>query len=63
MLGGFGDGVGTFLGEDTFDGQPIVVRFLWTGISTDDLPLGAGVLDRRRRTWEVNWVMENTRLE
>ena len=47
VVGGFEDGVGTFIAGDTFDGRPILVRFIWSDI-TDDLPLGAGLLARRR---------------
>ncbi|HTE67127.1 MAG TPA: DUF1579 domain-containing protein, partial [Candidatus Binatia bacterium] len=28
VVGGFSNGVGTFLAEDTFNGQPILVRFV-----------------------------------
>ena len=31
VVGGFEDGIGTFIAEDTFDGQPILVRFLLVG--------------------------------
>ena len=30
MVGSFVDGVGTFYGDDTLDGKPIRLRFLWT---------------------------------
>ena len=64
VLGGFDErGVGTFLGEDTFDGQPIVVRFLWTGISPTTCRWEQAFSTDGGATWEVNWVMENTRLE
>ena len=49
VVGGFKDGIGTFIADDTFDGRPILVRFLWSDITDHDVPLGAGVLDRRRR--------------
>jgi hypothetical protein len=55
VIGGFEGDTGTFFGRDTFNGQPIKVRFRWNDVhgrrpwweqafSTDD---GA--------TWEVNW--------
>ena len=33
VVGGFKDGVGTFIGPDTFEGRPILVRFLWSDIT------------------------------
>ena len=48
VVGGFRDGVGTFIGPDTFEGRPILVRFLWSDITENDVPLGTGLLRRRR---------------
>ena len=62
VVGGFENGVGTFIAEDTFNGRPILVRFIWSDITDTHLPLGAVVLAGRRDTWEVNWVMESTRI-
>lgn len=58
MTGGFENGHGEFYGRETFDGKPVVVRFIWTvnaphsarweqAFSTDD---GA--------TWEINWTWD-----
>ena len=63
VVGRFKDGVGTFIGDDTFDGQPILVRFLWSDITADDMPLGAGFSPDDGATWEVNWIMASTRIE
>jgi hypothetical protein len=35
VIGGFENGVGTFVADDVFEGQPIKVRFLWSDISKD----------------------------
>jgi len=61
MVGGFDSGKGTFFADDTFNGTPIKVRFLWSAdpnrprweqaFSTD----GGG-------TWETNWIMDFTRV-
>jgi hypothetical protein len=37
MVGSFVDGVGTFYGDDTLDGRPIRLRFLWT-MAAPDVP-------------------------
>ena len=46
VVGGFADGVGTFIAEDTFDGRPILVRFVWSDITAD----AAAGSRRSRRT-------------
>ncbi|MFN8387036.1 MAG: hypothetical protein U0X92_11520 [Anaerolineales bacterium] len=63
VVGKFEKGVGTFIAEDTWEGKPLRVRFLWTQ-SQDGSPhweqafsLDAGA------TWETNWVMDFTRSE
>ncbi|HTW36084.1 MAG TPA: hypothetical protein VMD53_15805 [Rhizomicrobium sp.] len=49
MVGAFEDGVGTFHADDMFEGRAIKVRFLWSRIAPGVLPLGAGLLRRRRQ--------------
>lgn len=58
VVGRFDGNVGIFEGNDTFDGKPITVRFVWT-VS----PKGSKVIAKWRqafstdggKTWEVNW--------
>jgi hypothetical protein len=63
VVGGFRNGVGTFIGEDTFDGRPILVRFLWSDITATACRWEQAFSADGGATWEVNWVMESTRLE
>ena len=49
MRGGFKDGIGTFLADETFNDRPIKVRFRWSQITPDLGALGAGLLAGRRR--------------
>ncbi len=59
MVGGFEGSTGSFFAEDSFEGRPIHVRFLWT----------AGTLPRWEqafsedggRNWETNWTMAFSR--
>ena len=37
VVGGFVDGVGTFFADDTLDGRPVKIRFVWTRQSADAL--------------------------
>lgn len=58
MSGSFRDGIGTFFGDDEFNGKPIVVRFIWTPISTDRARWEQAFSPDGRRSWETNWIME-----
>ena len=60
--GSFKDGVGTFLGEDVFDGRPIRVRFLWSGITATSARWEQAFSADNGATWETNWVMEFERV-
>ena len=62
VVGRFVDGVGTFLAEDTLRGQPIIVRFLWSNITGNTCRWEQAFSPDGGKTWEVNWVMESTRI-
>jgi hypothetical protein len=62
VVGGFANGIGTFLAEDTFEGQPILVRFLWSGITQDTCRWEQAFSTDGGTTWEVNWIMASTRV-
>ncbi|MGD0144350.1 MAG: DUF1579 domain-containing protein [Rhizomicrobium sp.] len=61
MLGGFADGVGTFLADDSFEGRPIKVRFLWSRITPRSCRWEQAFSADEGRSWETNWVMDCTR--
>ena len=61
-MGGFDNGVGTFVAEDTFAGRPILVRFRWSGITPTTCRWEQAFSADGGATWEVNWVMESTRV-
>ncbi|MBX3529516.1 MAG: hypothetical protein KF849_02845 [Rhizobiaceae bacterium] len=58
-VGRFEDGRGVFLGDDVEAGQPVKVRFDWTGgerpVWEQSMSADGG------RTWEKNWVMRFSR--
>ncbi|HYE44973.1 MAG TPA: NIPSNAP family protein [Caulobacter sp.] len=60
--GGFKDGVGTFIGEDTFEGRPILVRFTWSKITADAAHWSQAFSPDNGKTWEVNWEMDFERV-
>jgi hypothetical protein len=61
VQGGFEDGVGTFLADDTLRGKPIKVRFQWSKITRTSARWEQAFSPDGGRTWEVNWMMEFTR--
>jgi hypothetical protein len=63
VVGGFVDGVGTFVGRDVFDGRPILVRFQWSGIAGPTPRWDQAFSEDDGATWEVNWVMDFARTE
>ncbi len=63
MVGRFTDGRGLFFGDDTHEGRPIRVRFLWSCIPgmpsrwEQAFSVDAGV------SWETNWTMTFRRVK
>ena len=49
VFGSFSGDVGIFEGDDTFEGRPIRMRFIWSGDHDSDPAVGAGLLGGRRR--------------
>ena len=55
--GRFEGGVGTFVGDDRFEGRPILVRFVWSDITGDTARWRQSFSDDGGATWELNWDM------
>ena len=63
VLGSFSGDCGYFLGEDTLDGRPILVRFVWTRVDTPTPRWEQAFSDDGGGAWETNWIMEFTPTE
>ena len=63
LFGSFDGDEGVFLGEDVFRGRPILVRFVWSGVTTSTPRWEQAFSDDGGMSWETNWVMDFTRLE
>jgi len=63
LFGHFDGEVGVFHGEDVFKGRPILVRFVWSGVTTSTPRWEQAFSDDGGRTWETNWVMDFTPAE
>ena len=61
VRGGFQNGVGTFMGDDTFDGKPIKVRFQWLDMTANSAVWEQAFSTDGGATWEMNWHMDLTR--
>jgi hypothetical protein len=62
VRGGFRDGVGTFVGDDTLNDRPIKVRFRWSEITPASAHWEQAFSPDGGTTWELNWVMWFTRV-
>jgi hypothetical protein len=60
VFGHFGGDTGVFHGEDVFRGRPVLVRFIWSGVTTSSPRWEQAFSDDGGRTWETNWVMDFT---
>lgn len=63
VVGAFDGAVGTFLADDTFEGRPITMRFIWRVNPGSHPTWEQAFSDDGGVTWETNWTMEFTRRE
>ena len=61
VRGRFHDGVGTFYADDTLDGKPIRVRFIWSKITPTSCQWEQAYSCDAGATWETNSIMNFTR--
>ena len=62
-VGEFKNGRGEFYNDDTFNGRPILVRFVITKITNDLYRFEQSFSDDAGKTWEVNWIAIDTRVK
>ncbi len=61
VVGRFSDGIGSFFADDTLNGIPIRVRFVWSHIAARSCRWEQAFSADGGATWETNWVMEFAR--
>ena len=61
LFGSFSGDTGVFEGTDTFEGRPILVRFIWSGVTTPTPRWEQAFSEDGGVTWQTNWVMDFTR--
>ncbi|MGQ0798552.1 MAG: hypothetical protein ACT4NL_00365 [Pseudomarimonas sp.] len=57
VVGAFEDGVGTFFADDTLNGVPIRVRFLWITVDPTAPRWEQAFSSDGGTNWETNWTM------
>jgi hypothetical protein len=60
-VGRFENGVATFYADDVCEGRPIKVRGVWSNITKRSFQWEQAFSPDGGRTWETNYVMEQTR--
>lgn len=59
--GHFTNGRGEFYDEEDFEGRPILVRYLWTRTDTSSPHFEQSYSADWGKTWEVNWMTDQTK--
>ena len=62
-IGEFNQGRGEFIDQETFNGRAILVRFVITPVSADACHFEQSFSDDGGKTWEVNWIADDTRIK
>jgi hypothetical protein len=56
QVGEFKNGRGEFFAQDTINGKTILIRFVWTDLTTNSPHFEQSFSDDGGKTWEVNWI-------
>jgi hypothetical protein len=63
MVGDFKDGHGEFYDQELWKGRSVYVRFVWSEITPSSAHFEQSYSDDGGKTWEVNWITDQTRDE
>ena len=61
-IGEFKQGRGEFIDQETFNGRAILVRFVITPVSADSCHFEQSFSADGGKSWEVNWIADDTRM-
>ena len=62
-VGEFKNGRGEFYSQEDFNGRMILVRFIISDIKTDSCHFEQSFSNDGGKTWEVNWIADDTRIK
>jgi len=63
QIGEFRNERGEFFAQDTLNGRAILIRFVWSDTSTNSPHFEQSFSDDGGKTWEVNWITNQTRVK
>lgn len=63
QIGEFKNGRGEFFAQDTINGKAILIRFVWTDLTTNSPHFEQSFSDDGGKTWEVNWITDQVRVK
>jgi hypothetical protein len=63
QVGGFKNGRGEFFAQDTINGRTILIRYAWTDMTTNSPHFEQSFSDNGGKTWEVNFITDQTRVK
>ena len=58
VIGRFTDGIGSFFAQDTLEGRPVKLRFLWLGTDSQTPRWEQAMSEDDGASWETNWTMD-----
>jgi hypothetical protein len=61
VVGRFDGDRGEFYCDDTHNGKPVRVRYIWSGITATTVKWEQALSPDGGQTWETNWIMDFTR--
>ncbi len=62
-IGEFNNGRGEFYDQETLNGKAIFVRFVISNITSNSCHFEQSFSDDGGKTWEVNWIADDTRVK
>jgi len=62
QIGEVKNGRGEFYAQDMLDGKSILIRFVWTNMTTNTPHFEQSFSEDGGKTWEVNWITDQTRV-
>ena len=62
-IGEFKDGRGEFYDQEDFNGRAVLVRFVIMPVDADTIRFEQAFSDDGGKTWEVNWIATDTRVD
>jgi len=61
MVGEFNNGRGEFYNQQVYEGRAIYARFIWSGVNTNSPHFEQAFSTDGGKTWETNWITDQTR--